>query len=49
LKDGEWAWSLWDRIEIDIGDATLQALIDHFEEKYGENSVACVRVCCLAL
>jgi ubiquitin-activating enzyme E1 len=35
LKSGEWAWSLWDRIEIDIGDATLQELIDHFEEKYG--------------
>lgn len=35
LKTGEWAFSLWDRIDLDIGDVTLQQLIDLFSEKYG--------------
>lgn len=35
LRDGDWRWSLWDKIDIDIGDVTMQELIDHFEEKYG--------------
>jgi hypothetical protein len=35
LKSGEWQWSLWDRIEIDEGDITLEQLMEHFKEKYG--------------
>eukprot|EP00462_Mataza_sp_D1_P025955 CAMPEP_0175127644 /NCGR_PEP_ID=MMETSP0087-20121206/4495_1 /TAXON_ID=136419 /ORGANISM="Unknown Unknown, Strain D1" /LENGTH=1019 /DNA_ID=CAMNT_0016409633 /DNA_START=13 /DNA_END=3072 /DNA_ORIENTATION=- len=36
MKDGEWKWSLWDKIDIDMGsDVTMQELIDHFEDKYG--------------
>merc|ERR1712166_1709468 len=27
--------SLWDRLDVDTGDITLQELIDFFEEKYG--------------
>ena len=33
LKSGEWKWSLWDRMDVDLGDCTLQELMDHFEEK----------------
>jgi ubiquitin-activating enzyme E1 len=35
VKSGEWKWSLWDAVEVDIGDCCLQELLDHFEEKYG--------------
>jgi hypothetical protein len=35
LKDREWKWSaLWDRIDINIGDASLQKFIEHFEDTY---------------
>jgi ubiquitin-activating enzyme E1 len=32
---GEWKWSLWDRLEVDLGDCTMQQFLDHFLEKYG--------------
>lgn len=35
LKDGVWEWSLWDRIDVDIGDVTLEQLMQHFQDKYG--------------
>lgn len=35
LKNGEWGWSLWDRIEVREGDITLEQLMAHFQEKYG--------------
>jgi ubiquitin-activating enzyme E1 len=35
LKTGEWKWSLWDRIDVDLGDVTLQTFVDHLQEKYG--------------
>lgn len=35
LKTGDWKWSLWDQLIIDIGDCTLQELLDHFQEKFG--------------
>jgi len=34
-KTGDYKWSLWDRLDVDTGDITLQELIDFFEEKYG--------------
>jgi ubiquitin-activating enzyme E1 len=34
-EGGVWEWSLWDRIDIDLGDCTLQALLDHFLEEFG--------------
>jgi len=33
LKGKEWNWSLWDNLEIDIGNVTLQEFLDHFEEE----------------
>jgi len=30
---GSWTWSLWDRIDVDIGDAPLQDMIDFIEDK----------------
>eukprot|EP00457_Paulinella_chromatophora_P001066 gb/GEZN01001068.1/.p1 GENE.gb/GEZN01001068.1/~~gb/GEZN01001068.1/.p1 ORF type:complete len:1020 (-),score=206.38 gb/GEZN01001068.1/:214-3273(-) len=36
MKDrGDWKWSLWDRIDLDLGDCTLQELLDHFLQEYG--------------
>jgi ubiquitin-activating enzyme E1 len=35
LKTGEWKWSLWDRIDIAIGDSTLEELIHYFQNTYG--------------
>jgi ubiquitin-activating enzyme E1 len=35
LKTGPWKYSLWDKVEVDIGDVTLQQLVDHFAQKYG--------------
>lgn len=36
LKDrGEWRWSIWDKLDVDEGDITLQQYIDHFKEKLG--------------
>jgi len=33
-KCGEFSWSLWDRIDVDMGDVTLKELIDFIEEMY---------------
>jgi len=30
----DWSWNLWDRIEIDEGDITLQQVMDHIKNKY---------------
>ena len=27
----QWKWSLWDRMDVDLGDCTLRQLIQHFE------------------
>jgi hypothetical protein len=27
----EWKWSLWDRIEVAVGDITLAEFIDYFK------------------
>jgi len=35
LKTGEWNWSLWDRLDVNLGDCTLSELVDHFQDKYG--------------
>jgi ubiquitin-activating enzyme E1 len=35
LKTGEWKWSLWDQLTIDIGDCSMQELLDYFQEKFG--------------
>ena len=35
LKTGVWEWSLWDRIDVDEGDITLEQLMSHFRDKYG--------------
>jgi ubiquitin-activating enzyme E1 len=35
LPQGEWAYSLWDFIDIDIGNATLDELLAHLEKKLG--------------
>merc|ERR1719461_2724185 len=36
LKDrGEWKWSLWDTLELRLGNCTLSDLLDHFEEELG--------------
>lgn len=35
IKGKEWKWTVWDRIEIDEPDMTLQALIDYMEQEYG--------------
>jgi ubiquitin-activating enzyme E1 len=32
---GEWKFSLWDRFEINIGDATLRQFLEHFEKMTG--------------
>jgi ubiquitin-activating enzyme E1 len=34
LKSGPWKWSLWDRITINIGDATLEQFMTYFQETY---------------
>lgn len=35
IKGGEqWNWSLWDRIEVDIGDCTLEQFMEYFKTKY---------------
>jgi ubiquitin-activating enzyme E1 len=49
LKDGkEWLWSLWDRIEVNEGDITLEQLMEYFKKvrkrthahaQYGSNAV----------
>jgi len=35
LKGKEWNWSLWDNLELDIGNCTLQEFLDHWEEELG--------------
>eukprot|EP01083_Nonionella_stella_P026932 74116_1 len=35
VKGGDFEFSLWDRIDIDDGDITLQQFLDFFQEKYG--------------
>jgi len=35
LKGEEWQWSLWDRLEVDEGDITLEQLMRHMKSKYG--------------
>jgi len=35
LKSGPWKWTLWDRLEVREGDLTLEALMAHFQDKYG--------------
>ena len=35
LKGEEWKFSIWDRIEIETPDMTLQGMIEYLEEKYG--------------
>jgi len=36
LKDkGDWKWTLWDQLDVDIGDVTLQQFLDHMEDKHG--------------
>jgi len=35
MKGKEWKWSLWDRIDVDIGDVPLGEFLEHFKEKYG--------------
>jgi ubiquitin-activating enzyme E1 len=35
LKEGEWKWSLWDRIDINIGDVPLGDFLEWFKDKYG--------------
>jgi len=33
--DQEWRWSLWDRIDVDIGDVTMKNFMSWFEKEYG--------------
>ncbi len=33
-KDGEWSWSVWDSIEINTPNMTLQQFVDYIEEQY---------------
>merc|ERR1719373_1556231 len=35
LKGKEWNWSLWDNLELELGDCTLQEFLDHWEEELG--------------
>uniref|UniRef100_A0A6A7G6M5 E1 ubiquitin-activating enzyme n=1 Tax=Hirondellea gigas TaxID=1518452 RepID=A0A6A7G6M5_9CRUS len=35
LRGKEWEYTLWDRIDIDQGDITLQKFLDLFSEEYG--------------
>jgi len=36
LKDGkEWRWSLWDRVDVNEGDITLEQLMEHFKKVLG--------------
>jgi ubiquitin-activating enzyme E1 len=36
LKDrGEWKWTDWDRLDLDIGDATLGEFLEAFQSTYG--------------
>jgi len=35
LDRGDWKWSLWDRLDVDIGDCTLKEFLDHFRERFG--------------
>lgn len=35
LKAGPMKWTLWDRLEVREGDITLEALMAHFQSKYG--------------
>jgi len=35
IKEKEWKWTVWDRIEIDEPGMTLQGILTHMEEKYG--------------
>eukprot|EP00456_Euglypha_rotunda_P030551 TRINITY_DN23807_c0_g1_i2.p1 TRINITY_DN23807_c0_g1~~TRINITY_DN23807_c0_g1_i2.p1 ORF type:complete len:302 (+),score=60.62 TRINITY_DN23807_c0_g1_i2:135-908(+) len=38
LKDkGEWKWNLWDQLDVDIGDVTLEEFLEHMKEKHGLN------------
>jgi len=32
---GEWKWSLWDMMDVDTNDGTLQEFLDYFQEKFG--------------
>lgn len=35
LKGKEWNWSLWDNLELDIGNCTLQEFLNHWEDELG--------------
>jgi ubiquitin-activating enzyme E1 len=38
IKGKEWKWSLWDRIDVDLGgDVPLHRLMAHMKEQYGLN------------
>jgi ubiquitin-activating enzyme E1 len=34
LPSGPWKWSLWDRIDINIGDITLDEFLKYFQDKF---------------
>ncbi|RHY80018.1 hypothetical protein DYB26_003579 [Aphanomyces astaci] len=35
LNDEPYKWTAWDRLEMNVGDVTLQEFLKHFESKYG--------------
>jgi len=34
LKGKEWNWTAWDSLDMDLGDMTMGAFMDHFENEY---------------
>jgi ubiquitin-activating enzyme E1 len=35
LPSGDWEWTPWDRVDVDLGDLTLKELLDHIQERFG--------------
>ncbi|KAF0690396.1 Aste57867_18231 [Aphanomyces stellatus] len=35
LNDEPYKWTAWDRLEMNVGDVTLQQFLNHFEKTYG--------------
>ena len=34
LKGKEWNWTVWDSLDVSLGDITLGELMDYFEKEY---------------
>lgn len=31
----EWKWTVWDRLDVQLGNVTLKDLLAHIEDEYG--------------